>query len=149
LHPATAIKPKLTEEETEHHDEHENSNTAMLTAEQMKSIKIELGALRKNNLPLHSKQMELLKVPNQNKANATALSLGGVIKSILVQTGNTVKQRTSNCHHFKQFFYHNARGIFKCFFKSRVGTIGICPTKRIATRQCRSIKKFAISRCRT
>ena len=28
-------------EETEHHDEHENTNTAMLTAEQMKSIKIE------------------------------------------------------------------------------------------------------------
>jgi protein involved in sex pheromone biosynthesis len=34
-------------EETEHHDEHENTNTAMLTAEQMKSIKIELGSIEK------------------------------------------------------------------------------------------------------
>jgi cobalt-zinc-cadmium efflux system membrane fusion protein len=37
-------------EETEHHDEHENTNTAMLTAEQMKSIKIELGSIEKKQL---------------------------------------------------------------------------------------------------
>jgi cobalt-zinc-cadmium efflux system membrane fusion protein len=91
LHPATAIKPKRTVEETEHHDEHENSNTAMLTAEQMKSIKIELGSIEKKQLTASLKANGILKVPNQNRANATA-SLGGVIKSILVQTGNSVSK---------------------------------------------------------
>jgi RND family efflux transporter MFP subunit len=78
-------------EETEHHDEHENTNTAMLTAEQMKTIKIELGSIEKKQLTASLKANGILKVPNQNKANATA-SLGGVIKSILVQTGNTVSK---------------------------------------------------------
>lgn len=78
-------------EENEHHDEHENTNTAMLTAEQMKSIKIELGSIEKKQLTASLKANGILKVPNQNKANATA-SLGGVIKSILVQTGNTVSK---------------------------------------------------------
>jgi cobalt-zinc-cadmium efflux system membrane fusion protein len=61
----------------------------MLTAEQMKSIKIELGSIEKKQLTASLKANGILKVPNQNKANATAM-LGGVIKSILVQTGNTV-----------------------------------------------------------
>ncbi len=78
-------------EETEHHDEHENPSTATLTAEQMKSIKIELGSVEKKQLTTSLKANGLLKVPNQNRANATSL-LGGVIKSILVQTGNTVKK---------------------------------------------------------
>jgi RND family efflux transporter MFP subunit len=78
-------------EETELHEEHENSNTAMLTAEQMKSIKIELSSIEKKQLTASLKANGILKVPNQNRANATA-SLGGVIKSILVQTGNTVSK---------------------------------------------------------
>jgi RND family efflux transporter MFP subunit len=78
-------------EETEHHDEHENTNTEMLTAEQFKSIKIELGSIEKKQLTASLKANGILKVPNQNKANATA-SLGGVIKSILVQTGNAVRK---------------------------------------------------------
>lgn len=77
--------------ETEHQDEHENANTAILTAEQMKSIKIELGSIEKKQLTSSLKANGILKVPNQNKANATA-SLGGVVKSILVQTGNTVSK---------------------------------------------------------
>lgn len=77
--------------EGEHHDEHENSNTATLTAEQMKSIKIEFGSIEKKQLTASLKANGILKVPNQNMANATA-SLGGVIKSILVQTGNTVSK---------------------------------------------------------
>ena len=77
--------------EGEHHDEHENTNTAMLTIEQMKSIKIELGSIEKKQLTASLKANGILKVPNQNRANATA-SLGGVIKSILVQTGNTVSK---------------------------------------------------------
>ena len=42
-------------EETELHEEHENSKTAMLTAEQMKSIKIELSSIEKKQLTLLSK----------------------------------------------------------------------------------------------
>ncbi len=76
-------------EETEHHDEHENTNTATLTAEQMKSIKIELGSIEKKQLTASLKANGLLRVPNNNKANATAF-MGGIIKSILVQTGNSV-----------------------------------------------------------
>jgi protein involved in sex pheromone biosynthesis len=53
-------------EETEHHDEHENTNTAMLTAEQMKSIKIELGSIEKKQLTASLKANGILKVPNQN-----------------------------------------------------------------------------------
>jgi RND family efflux transporter MFP subunit len=76
-------------ESEEHHDEHENTNTATLTAEQMKSIKIELGSIEKKQLTASLKANGLLRVPNNNKANATAL-MGGIIKSILVQTGNSV-----------------------------------------------------------
>jgi RND family efflux transporter MFP subunit len=75
----------------EQHDEHENSNTANLTEEQMKSIKIELGRIEKKQLTASLKANGLLKVPNQNKANVTAM-MGGVIKSILVQTGNSVNK---------------------------------------------------------
>jgi cobalt-zinc-cadmium efflux system membrane fusion protein len=63
----------------------------MLTAEQMKSIKIELGSIEKKQLTASLKANGLLRVPNNNKANATAM-FGGVIKSILVQTGNTVSK---------------------------------------------------------
>ncbi len=76
-------------EESEHHDEHENANTAMLTNEQIKSIKIELGGIEKKQLTSSLKANGILKVPNQNKASVTAL-LGGVVKSILVSTGNNV-----------------------------------------------------------
>ena len=78
-------------EETEHHDEQENTNTAILTTDQMKSIKIEFGSIEKKQLTASLKANGILKVPNQNKANATA-SLGGVIRSILVQTGNSVSK---------------------------------------------------------
>lgn len=78
-------------EETEYIDEHENSNTAKLTAEQMKSIKIEFGIIEKKQLTASLKANGLLRVPNNNKATITAL-LGGVIKTILVQTGNTVSK---------------------------------------------------------
>lgn len=80
-----------TEHGEEHHDEHENASTATLTAEQMKSIKIELGSIEKKQLTASLKANGILKVPNQNRANVTA-SLGGVVKTILVQTGNTVNK---------------------------------------------------------
>ncbi len=82
-------KAELHGEETENHDEHENTNTATLTAEQIKSIKIEIGSIEKKQLTASLKANGLLRVPNNNKANTTAL-FGGIIKTILVQIGNTV-----------------------------------------------------------
>lgn len=73
----------------EHHDEHEHNLTTTLTAEQMKSIGIALGTLEKKQLTASLKANGILKVPNQNRANATA-SLGGTVKNILVQTGASV-----------------------------------------------------------
>lgn len=82
----TADAPK---EATAEHGAHENANTATLTAEQMKSIKIELGTIEKKQLTASLKANGLLRVPNGSRANATAL-WGGVIKSLLIQTGNSV-----------------------------------------------------------
>ncbi len=74
-----------------HEEEHENENTTTLTAEQMNSIKIDFGRIEKKQLTASLKANGILKVPNQNKANATAMS-GGVIQSILIQPGNTVRK---------------------------------------------------------
>ncbi len=79
------------EEETEHHESEELSNSVSLSPEQIKSIKIELGNIEKKQLTASLKANGILKVPNQNRATATA-SLGGVIKSILVQNGNEVRE---------------------------------------------------------
>ncbi len=78
-------------EETEHHDEHENSNTATLTEEQIKSIGIEYGNIEKKQLTATIKLNGLLRVPNDNQANVTSL-FGGVINTLLVQQGGTVKK---------------------------------------------------------
>lgn len=93
LMPSCGEKSASTEEHTEegHHEEHENSNTASLTAEQVKSIKLELGKVEKKQLTASLKANGILNVPNQNKATITAL-MGGVVKSILVQSGNNVSK---------------------------------------------------------
>ena len=77
------------EAKAEQHEEHENENTATLNLEQMKSIKMELGGIEKKQLTASLKANGILKVPNQNKATVSSL-LGGVVKAILVQPGNTV-----------------------------------------------------------
>jgi cobalt-zinc-cadmium efflux system membrane fusion protein len=77
--------------EEEHHDGHENESTVTLTDEQAKSIKIELGNIEKKELTSSIKANGILRVPNQNRATVTTLA-GGIVKSILVQTGNTVRK---------------------------------------------------------
>ena len=93
LMPSCGGKSASTEEHAEegHHEEHENSNTASLTAEQVKSIKLEFGKIEKKQLTASLKANGILNVPNQNKATITAL-MGGVVKSILVQSGNNVSK---------------------------------------------------------
>lgn len=78
-------------EETENHDEHENENTATLTDEQIKSIGIEYGNIEKKELTASLKLNGHLRVPNDNQASVTAL-LGGVINTLHVQQGNSVKK---------------------------------------------------------
>lgn len=81
----------VAHESEEHHGKHDNTSTVVLTAEQMKSIRIELGTLEKKQLTASLKANGILKVPNQNRANATA-SLGGTVKNILIQTGTSVSK---------------------------------------------------------
>lgn len=72
------------------HDEHENTTTVSLTTEQMKAVGLQLGGVEQKNLTSTLKANGYLRVPNQNKANATTL-YGGVIKTLLVQPGSVLK----------------------------------------------------------
>lgn len=78
-------------EEAGHEDEHANPNTATLTNEQMKSIGVELGSIEEKQLTSSLKTNGVLRVPNQNKASVNSV-YSGVIKSLLVQPGNTVSK---------------------------------------------------------
>jgi RND family efflux transporter MFP subunit len=88
-------------DETSHsHDSpsggHDHSNTedlafAELTKAQMASIGLETGFVEKKQLTASLKANGFLKVPNQNRANVTAV-LGGTVTAIHVQTGNIVRK---------------------------------------------------------
>ena len=75
----------------EHEDEPVNTNTAILTEEQIKTIGIQLGVIEQKQLTTSLKTNGLLKVPNQNKASVNSV-YSGVVKSLLVEPGNTVKK---------------------------------------------------------
>jgi cobalt-zinc-cadmium efflux system membrane fusion protein len=70
---------------------HEDPNYTTLTEEQIKSIGIELGAIEEKQLTASLKTNGVLRVPNQNKASINSI-YSGVIKSLLVQPGNTVRK---------------------------------------------------------
>ena len=80
-----------TEKEETQEESHENPNTATLTEEQIKSIGIELGVIEEKQLTASLKTNGVLKVPNQNKASVNSV-YNGVVKSLLVQPGNTVRK---------------------------------------------------------
>ena len=64
---------------------------ATLTEEQIKTVGIQLGVIEQKELTATIRANGLLKVPNNNKANATSL-YGGVIKTLNVQIGDYVKK---------------------------------------------------------
>jgi RND family efflux transporter MFP subunit len=64
---------------------------ASLTAEQIKTVDIQYGTIEQKQLTATLKANGALRVPNNNKANATSL-YGGVIKTINVQLGDFVKK---------------------------------------------------------
>lgn len=80
---------KTSVEEAEHAGEPTDPNTTTLTQEQIKSIGIELGAIESKQLTASLKANGILQVPNQNKASVNS-SYSGIVRSLLVQPGNTV-----------------------------------------------------------
>lgn len=85
---AKKTEAKATEKEEEHEDV---QTIASLTAEQIKAAGISLGSIEQKNLTATIKANGALRVPNNNKANATSL-YGGVIKSLKVQMGDHVRK---------------------------------------------------------
>lgn len=86
-----SAEPTTTKKEGEHENDHENPNTATLTEEQIKSIGIEIGIIDEKQLTASLKTNGVLKVPNQNKASVNSV-YSGIVKSLLVQPGNTVRK---------------------------------------------------------
>ena len=84
-------KEQVNTEEVPKEDVHENPDEATLTSEQMKTIGIVLGSIEQKQLTASLKTNGVLKVPNQNKASINSV-YSGVIKSLLVQPGNTVSK---------------------------------------------------------
>ncbi|WP_394678869.1 efflux RND transporter periplasmic adaptor subunit [uncultured Sphingobacterium sp.] len=64
---------------------------AALSAEQIKAVGIVFGGIEEKELTATIKANGLLSVPNNNKANATAL-YGGVVKTLNVQLGDHVRK---------------------------------------------------------
>ena len=81
---------KATEKAEAPHEE-EAPTIATLTEEQIKTVGIQLGVVEQKELTATIRANGLLKVPNNNKANATSL-YGGVIKTLNVQIGDYVKK---------------------------------------------------------
>lgn len=77
--------------EEEGHGEEETSTIASLTPEQIKSVGITVGTIEQKNLTAAIKANGALRVPNNNKANATSL-YGGVVKTLKVQLGDYVRK---------------------------------------------------------
>jgi RND family efflux transporter MFP subunit len=73
------------------HSEEDSQTMVFLNDEQLKTINVQYGSIEKKQLTATMKANGFLKVPNQNKANATAV-MGGVVKSILVQPGSFVRK---------------------------------------------------------
>jgi cobalt-zinc-cadmium efflux system membrane fusion protein len=83
-------KTKTTATAEAPHEEAEPS-IATLSQEQIKTVDIQYGVVEQKQLTATIKANGNLRVPNNNKANATSL-YGGVIKSINVQVGSYVKK---------------------------------------------------------
>ncbi|WP_339920797.1 efflux RND transporter periplasmic adaptor subunit [uncultured Flavobacterium sp.] len=79
------------EEEQKATTEEATPSIASLTAEQIKTVGIQYGTIEQKQLTATLQANGALRVPNNNKANATSL-YGGVIKTINVQLGDYVKK---------------------------------------------------------
>ncbi len=75
----------------EHEHEEEIPTIATLTQKQIKAVDIQLGKVENKELTATIKANGMLRVPNNNKGNATSL-YGGVVKTLNVQIGDYVKE---------------------------------------------------------
>ncbi len=82
---------KPQEEEQKVVKEEVELTIASLTAEQIKTVDVQYGTIEEKQLTATLKANGALRVPNNNKANATSL-YGGVVKTINVQLGDFVKK---------------------------------------------------------
>ncbi|WP_291104247.1 MULTISPECIES: efflux RND transporter periplasmic adaptor subunit [unclassified Flavobacterium] len=82
---------KPQEEEQKATTEEAQPTIASLTAEQIKTVDIQFGTIEQKQLTATLRANGALRVPNNNKANATSM-YGGVIKTINVQLGDFVKK---------------------------------------------------------
>ncbi|MNK25653.1 Cobalt-zinc-cadmium resistance protein CzcB [compost metagenome] len=82
---------KSDAENKDEHGEGESTTIASLSEEQIKSVGITLGTIEQRSLTAAIKASGALRVPNNNKANATSL-YGGVVKSLRVQMGDYVRK---------------------------------------------------------
>jgi len=81
---------KEAAKEEQGHEE-EPTTIATLTQEQIKTVGITFGSIENKELTATIKANGMLRVPNNNKANATSL-YGGVIKTLNVQIGDYVSK---------------------------------------------------------
>lgn len=81
--------PKPAEKPEETKQEEHAEGSVELTDAQMKSIGVEIGQIEQKQLTASLKANGVLRVPNQNKAQINSV-YPGVIKTLLVQPGNTV-----------------------------------------------------------
>ncbi|MDL1913026.1 MAG: efflux RND transporter periplasmic adaptor subunit [Bergeyella sp.] len=82
---------KNQEPDTPNEEPKENEMVTFLTESQINSVGITFGKIEMKNLASTIKANGYIKVPNNNKANATSL-YSGVIKSINVMVGDHVKR---------------------------------------------------------
>lgn len=79
-----------TAKTAEAHEE-ENGNIATLSQEQIETVGIQWAPIERKELTATIRANGMLRVPNNNKANATSL-YGGVIKTLNVQIGDYVRK---------------------------------------------------------
>ena len=77
--------------EPEHAHEEEEPTIASLSSDQIKSVGIQYGTIEQKQLTATLRANGALRVPNNNKANATSL-YGGVIRTLNVQMGSFVRK---------------------------------------------------------
>lgn len=88
---ACTPSPAKTEAETHEHDTESQIQIAVITAEQIKSVGIELGSLDYKELSATIRANGSIHVPNSHKAYASAL-YGGLVHSLSVHPGDRVRK---------------------------------------------------------
>jgi cobalt-zinc-cadmium efflux system membrane fusion protein len=94
LYIACNNKPKESDvivEQKKEQVKNDKKNLVSLNETQIKTVDIQFGYVEQKELTATIRANGLLRVPNNNKANATSL-YGGVVKSLQVQIGDNVKK---------------------------------------------------------